>query len=145
MVCLYMYMSSFRPMRKSPNRSQPPVLCRVAYRIFFLWGGGGGTVKTVWHGIKVFSGLAEFWGGGPSVPPSVCNSDVCVCYSLSQIQRLCLNIVEVLSKDPDHVPVMSHVNLLPALKNIREKYPDDTDVSSHTHTCSLLFHLHVHV
>ncbi|CAI8007075.1 Cullin-9, partial [Geodia barretti] len=45
------------------------------------------------------------------------------------IQRLCLNVLEALSKDSDHVTVMYHVNLLPALKNVREKYPDDFDLT----------------
>ena len=59
----------------------------------------------------------------------VLNARGAACLYLPQIQRLCLNILEALAKDPDHISVMFHVNLLPALKNVREKYPDDFDVS----------------
>ena len=45
------------------------------------------------------------------------------------IQRMCLTIFHRLSRDPDHLVIMAAENVIPPLRNAKEKYSTDADVS----------------
>ena len=49
-----------------------------------------------------------------------------------QIQKLCLLVLQALAKDPDHVVIMVSEDIASPLRNVKDKYASDDEVSAAT-------------